>query len=172
MNKKAMRLFGEVFLKTIIVILGMAIVAFVIFFMIQKFGGSKKSNNTEEPSSITTETLPTDATSEEPVTEEPTSEEPATVEQISSVGHPIEVLNSTEVAGVAAGWQEKLNNAGFTVSQIGNYEVETLTNSKIIVTQDGMGMDLLEYFPNASIEVGTIDSGAEIQVIVGTSDVQ
>lgn len=172
MNKKAMRLFGEVFLKTIIVILGMAIVAFVIFFMIQKFGGSKKSNNTEEPASITTESLPTDATSEEPVTEEPTSEEPATVELISSVGHSIEVLNSTDVAGVAAGWQEKLNNAGFTVSQIGNYEVETLTNSKIIVTQDGMGMDLLEYFPSASIEVGTIDSGVEIQIIVGTSDVQ
>ena len=168
-----MRLFGEVFLKTIIVILGMAIVAFVIFFMIQKFGGSKKSNqNSEEPASITTEALPTEAPTEEPVTDEPTTEEPATVEQISSVGHSIEVLNSTDVAGVAAGWQEKLNNAGFTVSQIGNYEVETLTNSKIIVTQDGMGMDLLEYFPNASIEVGTIDSGAEIQVIVGTSDVQ
>ncbi|MBQ8983819.1 MAG: LytR C-terminal domain-containing protein [Lachnospiraceae bacterium] len=172
MNKKALRLFGEVFLKTIIVILGMAIVAFVIFFMMQKFGSGKKTNTSEEPTGIVTEELPTDASTEENTTTEPVTEEPTTEEPISSVGHSIEILNSTDVAGVAAGWQERLNNAGFTVSQIGNYEVETLTTSKIIVTQDGMGMDLLEYFPGASVEVGTIDSGVEIQIIVGTNDVQ
>lgn len=173
MNKKALRLFGEVFLKTIIVILGMAIVAFVIFFMMQKFGGGKKNNNnTEEQPSITTEELPTEGTTVAPTTETPDTEEPATVELISSVGHSIEILNSTDVAGVAAGWQERLNGEGFTVSQIGNYEVETLSTTKIIVTEDGMGMDLLEYFPGASVEVGTIDSGVEIQIIIGTSDVQ
>jgi hypothetical protein len=35
-----------------------------------------------------------------------------------------------------------------------------------------MGQDLLSYFPSATIEVGTIDSGVDIQIIVGTADVQ
>lgn len=173
MNKKAWKLFGEVFLKSIIVILGIAIVVFAIYFMIQVFGGgNKEKENTDGDTSISTE----DLSSEEQGTDEPTSEdtvtEEPTAEPISSVGHTIEVLNSTETAGVAAGWQETLNAAGFNVTQIGNYETETLTNTKIIVPQDGMGQDLLQYFPTAVIEVGTVDSGVEIQIIVGTADVQ
>ena len=70
------------------------------------------------------------------------------------------MLNSTDIAGVAAKWQEKLNAAGFTVSQIGNYETETLTNTKIIVSQAGMGQDLAGQFKNATVEVGSISSGA------------
>lgn len=180
MNKKAWKLFGEFFLKTIIVILGIAIVIFAIYFMIQVFGGGKDkpSNTNTGNSSNTSATISTvdltseEPASEEPVTEEPTSEEPATVEPISSVGHTIEVLNSTETAGVAKGWQTTLNEAGFNVTQIGNYETEGLTDSRIIVTQEGMGQDLLQYFPTATIVVGTIDSGVEIQIIVGTVDVQ
>ena len=179
MNKKALKLFGEVFLKAIIVLLGIAIVVFAIYFMIQVFGGGSKNKdgNTGDAGGISTQDLiasddTTADTSSDDSSTDASSEEPQTAEPISSVGHTIEVLNSTDTAGVAAGWRDKLNAAGFNVIQVGNYETETLTNSKIIVSQDGMGQDLLQYFPNATIEVGTIDSGVEIQIIVGTADVQ
>lgn len=176
MNKKMLKLFGEAFLKTLIVILGIAIVVFAIYLMIQVFGGDKKKDNgsTQDVNVSTEDTgLSTDGGDDINSTDdttEATSE--ATTEQISSVGHSIEVLNSTNVAGVAARWQEKLNAAGFTVSQIGNYEAETLTNTRIIVSQTGMGQDLVAQFKNATVEVGSISSGVEIQIIVGTEDAQ
>lgn len=172
MNKKMLKLFGEAFLKTLIVILGIAIVVFAIYLMIQVFGGGKKKDNgSTQDINISTEDigLSTDG-GDDIISTDDTTE--ATTEQISSVGHSIEVLNSTDIAGVAAKWQEKLNAAGFTVSQIGNYETETLTNTKIIVSQAGMGQDLAGQFKNATVEVGSISSGAEIQIIVGTEDAQ
>lgn len=174
MNKKMLKLFGEAFLKTLIVILGIAIVIFAIYFLIQIFGGGGKDKNSTEDTPISTEDLNGEdpSTGDVPDTTEPTTEPPATVEPISSVGHTIEVLNSTDTAGVAAGWQEKLNNAGFNVTQIGNYETETLTGTRIIVTQEGMGQDLVGQFRNATVEVGTISSGVEIQIIIGTDDAQ
>lgn len=175
MNKKMLKLFGEAFLKTLIVILGVAIVIFAIYFLIQIFGGGKNNNKSTDDSPIQTADINSgsDSASSDPTdSTEPTSEEPTTTEPISSVGHSIEVLNSTEVAGVAARWQEQLNADGFTVSQIGNYETEALTSTKIIVSQEGMGQDLAGYFQNATIEVGSISSGVEIQIIVGTEDAQ
>lgn len=175
LNKKMLKLFGEAFLKTLIVILGVAIVVFAIYFMIQLFGGGKDKKDTGEDASISTEDINNTGDSgidDSGDSTEPTTEEPTTAEPISSVGHTIEVLNSTDTAGVAAGWQEKLNGAGFNVTQIGNYETETLTGTKIIVSQEGMGQDLVGYFKNATVEVGSISSGVEIQIIVGTDDVQ
>lgn len=175
MNKKMLKLFGEAFLKTLIVILGIAIVVFAIYLMIQVFGGGKKNDGSTQDINISTEDAGVSTDGGDDIistddTTEATTE--ATTEQISSVGHSIEVLNSTDIAGVAAKWQEKLNAAGFTISQIGNYEAETLTNTKIIVSQAGMGQDLAGQFKNATVEVGSISSGAEIQIIVGTEDAQ
>ena len=178
MNKKMLKVFGEAFLKTIIVILGIAIVGFAIYFMIQLFGGGNNKKDTTEDMQISSADISTDDLLEDATADssaevtETTTEEVTTQEPISSVGYSIEVLNSTDVAGVAAGWQETLNGAGFTVSSIGNYETETLVSTKIIVTQEGMGQDLVGYFKDASIEVGTISSGADIQIIVGTDDAQ
>lgn len=172
MNKKMLKLFGEAFLKTLIVILGIVIVVFAIYLLIQVFGGGKKQENTTEDTGISSELLATDENFSESTDETTEATTEATTEQISSVGHSIEVLNSTDVAGLAKSWQDKLTAAGFTVSQIGNYETETLTSTKIIVTQDGMGQDLVAQFKNATVEVGTISSGVEIQIIIGTEDAQ
>ena len=173
MNKKMWKLIGEAFLKTLIVILGIAIVVFAIYFLIQIFGGGKdKNKDTSSDTGISTVDMNSDTATDDAASSDASTEEVTTAAQISSVGHSIEVLNSTDTAGVAAKWQETLNGAGFTVSQIGNYETETLTNTKIIVSQDGMGQDLVGYFKNATVEVGTISSGAEIQIIVGTDDAQ
>lgn len=173
-NKKMLKLFGEAFLKTMIVILGIAIVIFAIYFMIQVFGGGNSNKKSEDDIQLETEDINNTDTASDTSddTTEPASEEPATAEPISSVGHSIEVLNSTDTAGVAAGWQERLNGEGFTVTQIGNYETETLASSRIIVSQDGMGQDLVGYFNNATVEVGSISSGVEIQIIIGTEDIQ
>lgn len=176
LNKKMLKLFGEAFLKTLIVILGIAIVVFAIYFMIQLFGGgSKTEKNSTEDMAISTSDINEDNVSSDTTdntASEATTEEPTTAEPISSVGHKIEILNSTDVAGVAAKWQGTLQSAGFTVDTIGNYETETLTSTRIIVSEEGMGQDLVSYFQNASVEVGTISSGAEIQIIVGTEDAQ
>ncbi len=175
MNKKMLKLFGEAFLKTLIVILGVAIVVFAVYFLIQIFGGGKEKKPSTDDAQISTSDINggSDMTGGDSTdTAEPTSEEPSTQEPISSVGHSIEVLNSTDVAGVAKKWQEDLNGKGFTVSNVGNYETEALTSTKIIVSQEGMGQDLVGYFQNATVEVGTISSGVEIQIIIGTEDAQ
>lgn len=175
MNKKMLKLFGEAFLKTIIVILGIVIVVFAIYLLIQVFGGGDKQagGSTSEDTDISSELLATDENFSSENTDEVTeASTEATTEQISSVGHSIEVLNSTDIAGVAKGWQDKLTAAGYTVTQIGNYETEALTSTKIIVTQEGMGQDLVAQFRNATVEVGTISSGVEIQIIIGTEDAQ
>ena len=55
MDKKTiLRVFGEAFLKTLIVILGVAIVIFAIYFMIQVFGGGKKDKKSTEDIPINT----------------------------------------------------------------------------------------------------------------------
>ena len=55
MNKKMWKLFGEAFLKTLIVILGIAIVVFAIYFLIQIFGGGKdKNKDTSSDTGIST----------------------------------------------------------------------------------------------------------------------
>ena len=106
MNKKMLKLFGEAFLKTLIVILGIAIVVFAIYLMIQVFGGGKKKDNgSTQDINISTEDIGLSTDGGDDIistddTTEATTE--ATTEQISSVGHSIEVLNSTDIAGVAA----------------------------------------------------------------------
>ena len=44
-----------------------------------------------------------------------------------------------------------------------NYE-----KTKIIVKEDGLGEDLLEFVGTASIEVGNLPEGVEIQILLGT----
>lgn len=80
------------------------------------------------------------------------------------------VLNSTTTTGVAARWSERLKENGYNVINIGNYSTP-LTNTKIIVSKEGQGEELLSYFSNAEIEVGTVSDGADAEVIIGTDDV-
>lgn len=109
----------------------------------------------------------------EPVTEEPTTEEPV----ISSIDKSILVLNSTGVSGLAKAWMNKLSAAGFTKIQTGNYSLTRETQTRIYVSQEGMGKDLVEYFTDATIETGSLDSGidvstdgVEIFIVIGSND--
>ncbi|MCR5792386.1 MAG: LytR C-terminal domain-containing protein [Lachnospiraceae bacterium] len=81
----------------------------------------------------------------------------------------IEILNGSGIGGLAAAYQVKLTDDNLNVISIGNYDGgDYLTETKIVVKEDGMGEDLHRYFPNAQIEKSYISSEADVQVILGT----
>ena len=71
---------------------------------------------------------------------------------------------------MAAKMQERLESKGYTVAEIGDYTKETLTRTKIIVKKEGQGEDLVKYFKDPEVTVGTVDDGYDIEIIVGTAD--
>ena len=83
--------------------------------------------------------------------------------------YSIELYNSAYVAGLAGEWESYLEAEGYTISLVDSYQDEgPLSTTRIVVTEEGMGEDLLTYFPDADIEVGEIDTGGDIQVYIGT----
>ncbi len=87
------------------------------------------------------------------------------VPQISNV----QVLNGSGVQGLAAKWQTNLTNNGFNVATIGNYD-QRLSDTLIIVKEEGMGQELMKYFTNPTIQVGAVPDGLDATVIVGMND--
>lgn len=90
-----------------------------------------------------------------------------TVERIS-LGAAIEILNGSGITGLAAKYQTSLLEDGYTVSQIGNYTSQTEQATRILVKEEGLGADLLEYFEGASIEVSQLPDGVDIEIILGS----
>ena len=90
----------------------------------------------------------------------------------------IVVLNATETSGLAAAWKEKLAEAGFEKIEIGNYFGSKLDTTRIVVTEDGKGDNLKAIVTNATLETGDPSSvecdanvdGAKAIIIVGKSD--
>ena len=89
---------------------------------------------------------------------------------VSSKGLKIILLNGSKIAGLAGKTQQKLQKKGYTVPQVGDYTKETLTQTKIIVKEDGQGEDLKKYFKNPQVTVGMVDQGYDIEIILGTAD--
>jgi hypothetical protein len=90
--------------------------------------------------------------------------------QISSKGKKILILNGSKINGLAAAKQTELVNAGFTVPKVGDYSQEVLTQTRIIVSKKRMGNDLTSYFKNPELVVGEVESGYDIEIILGTVD--
>lgn len=88
----------------------------------------------------------------------------------SSKGLNIIVLNGSRINGLASATQTKLNADGFSVNQIGDYTDETLTHTRIIVKEDGIGNDLAGYFTDPEIVTGDVQEGFDIEIILGTAD--
>lgn len=87
----------------------------------------------------------------------------------SSKDYAIELYNAAYVAGLAGEWEAYLEEEGFNISLVDSYQDEgPISTTRIIVTEEGMGEDLLRYFPDAEIEVGKIDTGGDIQIYIGT----
>lgn len=92
-----------------------------------------------------------------------------TTSAVDSREYSLELYNSAYVSGLAAEWEEYLEEEGYTITLVDSYQDEgPLSTTRIVVTEEGMGEDLLEYFPNATISVDDIDTGGDIQVYIGT----
>ena len=87
-----------------------------------------------------------------------------------SKGKSIIILNGSKIGGLASAAKTKLTNAGYTVKKIGDYTAATLTQTKIIVKENGAGRDLVQYFSNPVVETGTVETGYDIKIIIGTAD--
>lgn len=87
----------------------------------------------------------------------------------SSKEYSIELYNAAYVSGLAGRWESYLEDEGYQISLIDNYQDEgPISQTRIIVNREGIGQDLLAYFPNAEITVGEIDTGGDIQIYIGT----
>ncbi|SFR65047.1 LytR C-terminal domain-containing protein [Anaeromicropila populeti] len=90
---------------------------------------------------------------------------------VTSEGLAIKILNGSNIAGLAAAYQEKLVADGYNVIGLGNYNSGILTNTIIYVRDSQYGKDLLAYFKDASIEVsGGLPENVEIEIVLGTMD--
>ena len=85
-----------------------------------------------------------------------------------SRGYSIEILNASGITGLAALYEQKLREDGYTISHIGNYTLGTLTESKILVDSEELGKDLLDYIGKANIETTELPDGIDIQILLGT----
>jgi len=190
MDKKTMmKIFWDAFLRSFVIMLALAIVGFGVFFFTKvKSDKNKKAEATTEQVVTTEEETTEEITTEEITTEEETTEEITTEEpttealEISSTDKKILVLNSTSVAGLAKGWANKLVGEGFAQAVTGNFSASTFAATKIYVSEEGMGNDLVGYFKGATIEVGKPDAGTynlspgasedgvEVYIVIGTDD--
>ena len=193
-RKTILKIFGEAFLRSMVVLMAIAIVGFGVFFLI-KVNTDKKQQaenpTTEQGSTYSSSELEAmlemenandteaeeEATTEEVTTEEETTEAP----DIPSTDKNILVLNGTRVSGLASKWKSKLTNAGFSSVAIGNSNLSQEDQTKIYVAEEGMGNDLSEYFSDAEIIVGTLNDGdyqitsgsmtqIDIFIVVGNND--
>lgn len=82
----------------------------------------------------------------------------------------IEIYNAAYVSGLAKEWETYLEGEGYNISLIDSYQEEgPISQTRINVTKEGMGEDLLNYFPDADISVvDSISTGGDIQIYIGT----
>jgi anionic cell wall polymer biosynthesis LytR-Cps2A-Psr (LCP) family protein len=90
----------------------------------------------------------------------------------SSKDYYIELYNAAFRSGLASEWEEYLTEEGYNISLIDSYQDEgPLSTTRIIVNQEGIGQDLLKYFPDAYIETDEIKTGGDIRVYIGTDSI-
>ena len=96
-----------------------------------------------------------------------TQEEIKQEEKINSIGYNIEILNGSGIDGLAASYEKLFVENGYTIVNIGNYTLGNIIQTKIIVKEEGLGKDLVEFVGTANIEVGALPEGVDIQVLLG-----
>lgn len=167
-------LFFGILLRAVVVIFGVAIIAFGIFFLSKVIGDGIKANNgpvTTLPDSVLTDVEGRDDLIYN--TAEPDTEAP---EALASYDKNILVLNSTNTTGLAGRWCDRLREQGYANVEAADYS-DTQTSTRIIAVEDGVGRDLVQYFNGAAYEVGIVTqgtnadvSGKDIVIIIGTND--
>lgn len=86
----------------------------------------------------------------------------------------IEVANGGNIDGLAGKKQEMLQQAGFWVPTISTYNGEQTEHTRIVVAEEGIGEDLLEYFPDAVfvVDADELPSGVDIKIILGLNETE
>lgn len=108
------------------------------------------------------------ASKKEDASEDDETDESEKKSVVSSKECKIEIYNSTKINGLAAKWKSYLAGEGYQISATETEKRYSLKDPVIYVSEEGMGEDLLEYFPNAKIEVATL-TNAEIRIVLGTN---
>ncbi|MDE6026398.1 MAG: LytR C-terminal domain-containing protein [Lachnospiraceae bacterium] len=171
-------LFFSILLRAAVIILGIAIIAFGIFFLSKVVKDGKKQK--DAPMTTAGDHMLTDAEGHDDLIinpEEDTETEADTEEQVSeSFDKNILVLNSTNTSGLAGRWCGRLNEKGYSHTEAADYS-DTQEHTRIVAREDGVGKDLLQYFDNATYEVGIVTEGTaasvegkDIVIIIGTAD--
>lgn len=186
-KQTAVGLFFSFFLKAIVIILGLVILA-MSAFLIKAVISTKQSESDEISEGDAFE----DDQSDELLTAEATEDDAVLFEDESAQGEDsgaikseiamdasIVVLNATETAGLAAAWRDKLTEMGFTNLQTGNYTGGTLDTSKIVLLSPDISADTIQgAVSNATVEQGSAEDvpcdvsseGVQAYVIIGGSD--
>lgn len=81
----------------------------------------------------------------------------------------IQILNASQINGLAAEYQTLLTEQGYTVDSIGNYMGQMQEVTSILVRSTETGADLLGFFEGSTLTVSeALPEGIDIQIILGT----
>jgi hypothetical protein len=85
--------------------------------------------------------------------------------------YKIQILNASQINGLAAKYKTLLENEGYQVAEIGNYTGSSLvqSQSRIVVSKEGIGEDLLDFLDEGEIEIANdLPEGIDIRIILGS----
>ncbi|MBP5193093.1 MAG: LytR C-terminal domain-containing protein [Eubacterium sp.] len=154
-KKSTAKLFFKSFMKGMVVLLGIALLALGAYLGVMLYNGYGTKTAPPAPNSEVFK----DGKVDPLLTAEPTEEvtESIYVSQFTTIdfGISINVINATDTSGLAGYWKEKLNDIGYTKIETSdcNYPLE---KSKIVITEEGIAAELKEIFPKATWEVGKV----------------
>ncbi len=187
-KRSAAGIFFSFFFRAVVVILAIVIVALSVVLVRGLIRGkklrAKNQNKAVVDESILTEHGDPDELLANPEKTTENTEDTGTQDGlgddstlVSSINCKIVVLNATEVNGLAGSWTARLQDAGYTDVTAANSYMQ-YDHTVILVAENGMGADLLKFFPNADISVGKLTesdtdadlSGVQIFIVVGASD--
>ena len=175
-KQSAGSIFLNMFLKTLVIIFGLLIVVFGVFFITQVVKNKAKKTEpvtTAGENQLTEVEAPDDLITGE-ITAAATEEE--VVDTKDSKTCKIAVLNSTDVGGLAGRWCATLEEDGYTDVEASDYAYNT-ENTSIYAKEDGLGRELVDYFAGASYSTDSVPEGASVDtsaydiiIIIGNSD--
>ncbi len=184
-NQSGVSLFFSFFLKAIVIILGLVILA-MSAYLIKTMMSNKTAEKEKKADDSAFEDdqedvlLVNKATNTNAILFEDGdgSDPDAVVEPALAYDAPIVVLNATSTPGVAGAWKGVLESKGYTNVQAGDYLKDPLETSKIVVVTEGTGKDLQTLLPNAKMETlpanevssSVPTEGVQAFLIIGTSD--
>lgn len=96
-----------------------------------------------------------------------------TTKNIDSFNSSIIVLNGSRINGFAGETKKLLQDNGYIIGSVDDYDKERASNTRIITSKTGYGYDLQKYFKKSKISVNkdiTNEYGYDIVIILGEDD--